>query len=534
MRSLKSLFSSQSREHEFDRELQFHIDELTRDLVAQGVDPQEAHRRACIEFGVKEQAAQELREVHTFAPLELLVGNLKSGLHLLRKSPGFSAAVILTLELGIGANSAVFSAINAVLLRPLPFPHGDELMLLRELNSKTADPPTFVAPIRLEDWNHLNSTFQAITGYYTQNDPETSGVLPEKITQAFVAPRFLQVWGVAPALGRDFTSEEQKFGGPNAVLISDAFWQRRLHGDPAAVGKTVRLGKASYTIVGVMPVSFLFPDRDVELFSPVPSDSPYAQDRQSTWYTAVGRLKPGATLAQARADVASVQSQLGKQFPKIDANLSISVKPLKENTVAGVRRSLWMLFASVTLLLLIACTNIVALLLARVTDRQHEITVRFSLGASRRALVAQLLSETFLLAIAGAAFGMVLAASAAKILRLLAAGLPRVQEIALDWRIVAYSLFCALAATFLCRTPARSSRHPQSVGIPGQRSSHPRFRTSSPAMDPRWRAGSSRGHFALRCWSSLAQFPGTFAGLTGLRSQPRAHVAHQWQLGRNH
>lgn len=450
MRWRKSSSASHALEQEFDRELQFHIDELTRELQARGVPPEEAHRRATIEFGGKEQAAQQLREVHSSAMFEAMRANFKSGLRLIRKSPAFSIAVIITLALGIGANSAVFSAINAVLLRPLPFPRGDELMLLRELNSKSADPPTFVAPIRLEDWSRLNSTFQAISGYYTQNDPETSGVLPEKISQALVAPRFLQVWGVSPALGRDFTPEEQKFGGPNAVLISDSFWRRRFHSDRAAVGKTLHLGKTSFHIVGVMPASFLFPDHDVELWSPVPTDAPYAQDRQSTWYTAVGRLKPGVTLSQAQADIASVQAQLGKQFPKTDADLSISVQSLKEDTVSSVRRSLWMLFASVTLLLLIACTNIVALLLARVTDREHEITVRFSLGASRRTLIAQLLSETFVLAIAGAALGLILATVAAKIFRLLAADLPRVQEIVLDWRIVAYALVCSLAATFLC------------------------------------------------------------------------------------
>jgi putative ABC transport system permease protein len=450
MRWRKSPFASHAREHEFDRELQFHIDELTRELQAQGIPPEEARRRARVEFGGKEQAAQQLREVHSIALWEAMRANVKSGVRLIRKAPTFSVAVIVTLALGIGANSAVFSAINAVLLRPLPFPHGDQLTLLRELNSKSADPPTFVAPVRLEEWNRLNSTFRAISGYYTQNDPETSGVLPEKVTQALVAPRFLQVWGVPPALGRDFTPEEQKFGGPNAVLISDTFWRRRFHGDRAAVGKTLHLGKTSYTIVGVMPASFLFADHDVELWSPVPADAPYAQDRQSTWYTAIGRLKPGVTLSQAQADLAAVQAQLGKQFPKTDADLSISVQSLKEDTISGVRRSLWMLFASVTVLLLIACTNIVALLLARVTDREHEITVRFSLGASRRALIAQLLSETFVLAIVGAALGLVLAGIAARVFRLLAADLPRMQEIVLDWRIVAYALLCSLAATFLC------------------------------------------------------------------------------------
>ena len=186
---------------------------------------------------------------------------------MLRRSPGFTAVAILTLALGIGANTAVFSAIDAVLLRPLPFPDGDRLMRLRQRQETSAE--TNIAPVRLEDWNRLNSTFEAITGYYMEDVSETSGDLPERVRRACVAPRFLEVWGIAPALGRGFTDAEHRAGGPSAVLISDRYWRRRFGGDPNVLGRTVRIGSASFPIVGVMPASFLFPDRDVDLWFPV-------------------------------------------------------------------------------------------------------------------------------------------------------------------------------------------------------------------------------------------------------------------------
>ena len=223
-----------------------------------------------VDLGGKEQAAQGLRDVHSIGLVERTAANLKSGLRLIRKAPGFSAAVILTLALGIGANSAVFSAINAILLRPLPFPHADELMLLQQRDNAQANSASFVAPVRLEDWNRLNSGFGAITGYYTEDVSETSDTLPEKVTRAFVAPRFLQVWGVAPALGRDFSADELKYGGPDAALISDSFWRNRFHGDPRAIGQSLHIGKESITVVGVMPASFRFAVREVALWSPVP------------------------------------------------------------------------------------------------------------------------------------------------------------------------------------------------------------------------------------------------------------------------
>jgi putative ABC transport system permease protein len=442
------------RKHDFEEsmsaELRDHIERQTAANIASGMAPEEARRQARLGLGGVEAVKENCREERRGHWLETAWSNVRFGLRMLRRNPGFTTVVVLTLALGIGANSAVFSAIDAVLLRPLPFPNADELMLISQHNISSKTAQTFAAPVRVEDWNRMNSTFQAITGYYTEDDSETSGALPEKVTLAFVASRFLQVWGVSPELGRDFTPEEERYGGPVAVLISNRLWRRMFNADPQVIGKKLRIGGSSETIVGVMPVSFLFPDRDVDVWWPVSPDGPYASSRDDTWYTVIGRLKPGVTLDEARANLATVQAQLGKQYPKPDANLRIEIQPLKETMVHGLSESFWILFGSVSLLLLIACTNIVALLLARASQRSREISIRFSLGASRRAIVAQLLTEVFLLSLAGAALGLVIAGASSKVFRSLAVGMPRVNEIHLDARIALYALACSVVVTLLC------------------------------------------------------------------------------------
>ncbi|HKW61493.1 MAG TPA: ABC transporter permease [Candidatus Acidoferrum sp.] len=435
---------------QYESELRFHIEKLTDENMAAGMTPEEARRRAVLEFGGAEQIKEELRDVQRIPVLEMALKNFRWALRFVRKSPSFSIVVILTLALGIGANSAVFSAIDAILLRPLPFPNGDQMMFLYQYNPKVKTPQTQLAPVRLEEWNRMNSTFQGIAGYYTEDGSETSGALPEKVTQALVTPRFLEVLGISPALGRDFIPEEAHFGGPHGVLISDRFWRRRFGADPNALGKKLRIDGFSVSIVGIMPASFAFPSRDVDVWGAVPTDAPFAQDRGSTWYRTIGRLKPGVTLEQARANLETVQAQLGKQYPQTDADLTPGIDPLKETTVGGVRSSLWMLFGAVSLLLMIACTNIVALLVARGAQRQHEISVRRSLGAPRSAVVWQLLTESFVLALAGALVGLIVASAASNVFRSLAKGLPRVEEIHLDARIVLYTFGCSVLATLLC------------------------------------------------------------------------------------
>lgn len=438
------------RDGELDREIAFHIEELTQANLAQGMTQEEARRRAILEFGGREQVKQELREIHTSMFLESAMFHLRAAMRFLRRSPSFSASVILILAIGIGADSAVFSAMDAVVLQPLPYPHAGRLVALYQHDTKHRNGNTLVAPVRLEEWNRLNSTFTAISGYYTDDMSDTSGPLPERVDLALVAPRFLQVLDVAPMLGRGFTPQDEHFGGPNVVLISYAFWQSHFHGDADALGQKLHLGNFSYSIVGVMPKSFAFPDRGVQMWEPSPPDAPYAQERDETWYHVIGRMKPGVTIRQAQADLALVQKQLGQQFPNPDADLTVESEPLKETVVGGVQDSLWMLYGSVTLLLLIACSNIAALLLARTADREHEISVRFSLGASRRAIVVQLLSEVLALTLAGSLLGLGIAAAAAHYFHLLSKTLPRAQEISLNWRIVGYSLACAVATALFC------------------------------------------------------------------------------------
>ena len=263
MRWLSNLRGKRNRHHDpakdLDREVAFHIHAAARDYEAAGLSPEAARRQARIDFGGREQITQQLREIHISALVEAARANARAAFRFLRKAPGLSAAIILTLALGIGANTAVFSALDAVILRPLPIPaRGDQLMAMHQYDLKGKAPWSFTAPTRLEDWNRLSHTFQAITGYYSEDESETSGPLPERLDNALVAPRFLEVWGIAPELGRDFTPAEEHFGGPNAVLISHRLWQRRFHADANVIGRQLHFSGHAYSIVGVLPASFLF------------------------------------------------------------------------------------------------------------------------------------------------------------------------------------------------------------------------------------------------------------------------------------
>jgi putative ABC transport system permease protein len=511
MRWWKSLFGKHALDAQLDSELRFHIEELTQANIAAGLAPDEARRRAVLEFGGREQIKEELRDVHRVDVIESTVANLKSAVRFVRKSPSFSITVIVTLALGIGANSAVFSAIDAILLRPLPFPNGDQLMRIDQYNPKTSSPFHMVAPVRLEDWNRLNSTFQALTGYYTEDVSESTSALPEKVTRAWISPRFFQVMGVEPALGREFTSEEETLNGPPAVLISDRFWRRRFNADRSIIGKNLRLEGRLFPIAGVMPPSFLFPSRDTDLWCPIPAGIAYGPPRENNWFIAIGRLKPGVTISQARANLATVQAQLGREFPKTDGQLSVGIEPLKETTIADSRRSLWLLFSSVTLLLLIACTNIVALLLSRSAQRQHEISVRFSLGAPRGALIAQLLTETFLLALIGSGLGLFLAAAASDIFRSLAAQLPprRGNPSRRSHRLVFLGVFgCSHPAL---RIGSRYSRHrSQSFRVACSIQPLASLRTKSTAVAAGRHPGCPGGHAARRRRSPSPQLSATW------------------------
>jgi putative ABC transport system permease protein len=435
---------------DIERELSFHVRELADELRSEGLDEEEAMRRARARFGNASVYTERTRDADIAVWAEAQIRNVRYAFRAIWRTPGFSLTVVLTLALDIGANGAVFSALDAVLIRELPFPDAERLVLVRQV----WDAETPIAPVRLEDWSRSSSTLESLTGYYVEDVSDTTGDLPERVRRAVVAPRFLDVFGVSPALGRGFVEAEYRSAGGAVVLVSDRYWRGRLGADPDVLSRTVRIEDRSYSIVGVMPKSFQFLDRDVDLWWPTPVDSPWVQDtsanRTLQWYTGIGRIKPDVTLGEARADLALVQARLGERYPETDSRIGIVLLPLKETVVGEARASLLLLFGAVSVLLLIACTNIAALLLARAAQREREIALRFSLGASRQGVAAQLLTEIGLLALAGAALGVLVAHSASAAYRVLAPELPRLDEVAIDGRILVYVALATIVVTFLC------------------------------------------------------------------------------------
>jgi putative ABC transport system permease protein len=450
LRRLTNTLRPAKVQRDIDREQSFHLAERADQLRSEGLSADEARRRARIRFGNPMVQRERTLDMDIAGWLDTSLRNIRHAVRSLARTPGFTATAVLTLAVGIGANTAVFSAIDAILLEPLSFPEGDRLMRVRQIRETEAS----IAAPRLEDWRRMSTTFEALTGYYVEDVSDTTADLPERLRRAVVAPRFLDVWGIAPALGRGFTDTEYRSGEPSAVVISDRYWRRRFAANPNVLDSTVRIDGRPHSIVGVMPASFRFPVRDVDIWWPYPVDGPSAQNnaenRQLQWYTGIGRLKPGVTLEQARADLAIVQAQLGEQYPATDAGMGVRIVPLKDTVVGGVRASLWLLFGAVSVLLVIACTNIAALLLSRAARREHEVAVRFSLGASRATVAVQLLTETAVLAFSGATVGLLVASGASTAFQVLAPDLPRLSEIGINARILMWTMASAIVVALLC------------------------------------------------------------------------------------
>jgi predicted permease len=373
--------------------------------------------------------------------------NVRYAIRVLTRTPAFTATVVATLAIVIGANTAVFSLIDAVLLKPLPFPEPDRLVLLSE--SRDGAPISNTAPVRLEEWNEATTTLEALTGYYTEDASETSGDLPERFRIARVAPRFIDVWGVAPAIGRGFVPADNQEGAAPVALVSHRYWTQYLDADPEVLQRQVRLTDGPYSIVGVMPATFRFPDRDIDIWVPR-SYLPFMTQRTLLWYAAYGRLKPGVTIEQARADLGTIQAQLGVQFPDTDREVGVHMEPLKDSVVGAVRGSLWVVFGAVSLLVLIAATNVAALLLARAARRKQEIAVRLSLGASSLSVLSQSLIETAVLAVAGAGLGLAISTALSVGLRAWIADLPRIDELAFGGGVLLYTAVAVVAVTAIC------------------------------------------------------------------------------------
>jgi putative ABC transport system permease protein len=369
--------------------------------------------------------------------------NLRYALRILLKSPGFTAIAVLTLALGIGANTAIFSVINAVLLVPLPYPQADRIVTLNEFSSGTNSAIAF--PDYL-DWRGDNTVFQelAISRRESRNLSGIAGRQPERVGVAFVTANFFKVIGLSPEFGRAFTKEEDKVGGPALALISDGVWQRVFQKDRGVLGRTIILHNQLYTVVGVMPPPMASP-REVDVWLPIMRRSPAWENRAMHPMTfGWGRLKPGVTLEQARAEMKAITARLEKLYPETNAGETAVVTPLLEHLVGDYRKNLVLLLGAVGLVLLIACANLANLFAARGAARAREFAIRAAVGASRRQIVRQLLLESVIVAVLGGGVGFLLALWGRDALVALGpTGVERFQHLPFDSRVLAFTFLLA-------------------------------------------------------------------------------------------
>jgi putative ABC transport system permease protein len=373
------------------------------------------------------------------------VKHWRLALRTLGRRPVFATTVLILLTLGIGVNTALFSVVNTVLLQPLPFPHPEELVTVMEANAAKSQKESLMAPVRIDEWGRLSRAFQAISGSYTENVTDTSMSQPERLDGRRVAPRYFDVYGMLPLVGRTFTPEEEVDGGPLAAVISYGLWSRRYGLDPRITSRRLIVEGKGYSIVGVMPKAFTSAGIDVWL--PAQVNAWLMRERTARFYSGVGRMKPGVSVPQAQADLASVEHALGELHPKADKGWSALVGDLKEYRVADSRQPLVLLFGAVALLLLITVSNVASLVLAQLRERERELAIRSSLGATRGQVVGSVMREIVCLAAGGAACGYALARLSMNLLPKLFSDTPRMTELAIDWRALAFALSASLAGT---------------------------------------------------------------------------------------
>jgi putative ABC transport system permease protein len=368
----------------------------------------------------------------------MLFQDIRYGLRTLVKQPTFTAAAVLTLALGIGANTAMFSTINAVLLRQLPYENPDRLVTVWQTNPQKGIDQTTVSAPTFAHWRDENNVFEQLAVYDIDSLVLSGSGEPERLPSAQVSPNFFSLLGVQTVAGRAFTPEENQPGRNRVVILSHGLWQRRFNADPGVVGRTLTLTNAAYTVVGVLPPDFRFIDK-ADLWSPLPSDDERQNCGSCHFFTVVGRLKQGVTPVQAQAEMAVLSSRLQQQEAT-----GVKVIPLRDYLVAGVRSSLLILLGAVVFVLLIACANVSNLLLARAGMRQKEFSVRTALGATRRRLARQLLTESVMLSLLGGGLGLILAYwFVGAITALLPEGMLR-DEIVLDSKVLGFTLLLSL------------------------------------------------------------------------------------------
>ena len=456
---LRSFFRKAPLDRELDAEMTSHLEMAVEENIGRGMHPEEARRQALVRFGGVQQAREQQRETRGLPWLDVLLQDLRFTLRTLRRDRSFTIVAVLILALGIGANIAVFSVVNTLLLRPLPFHDPQQLAWFAGNNGIGGLSDVTYRVDAYEDYARANHLFQEMTAfspYYSLSETKLVGKgEPKPLQSVWVAGNFFQVLGVRPVLGRLFLPEESVKGGSSAALLSYALWQRQFHADPKIVGQAVTLGQDRVTIVGVLPETFDFgavfaPGMKIDLFVPLKMDTIRGWGHM---LSVIGRLKPGVTIAQAQAEANTLYPQLRIQTHGDDSwstDVATSMMGLKEYISGKLRQSLIVLWCAVGLILLIVCVNLSNLLLARASSRSKEFAMRSALGAGRGRLVRQLLTESLVLSGAGAVLG--LAFAYAVVVYLAHQGsiaLPLLSSVRVDASVLGWTLLVALAAGLL-------------------------------------------------------------------------------------
>jgi len=438
---LRTLMRRPAAENELDDELRFHLERQTDKYVKSGMSEAEAARRARVEFGGLDQVKDTCREVRGISLVESLAQDLHYSARTLLHSPAFTASAVLTLALGIGANTAIFSVVNRVLLNPLPYPNPEELLAARHNDSLP----------NLEDIQRQTTSFISSGGINIEPMDFTGTGEPVRVHGAYVDAGLFATLGARPMLGRLISADEDVNGGPRNVVLSYSFWRDFLGGDPHVLGKAIRLSDSSYTVIGVMPKDFTLPKEIADIFVSLWVAYPdAAAERDVHFMHTYWRLKPGVPLAQAQAEITRADRRLAEQFPDSERERSTLLIPLQEWLVGDVQPALLILFGAVGLVLLIACANFAMLLMARAVARQRELVIRASLGARNGRLIRQRLTESTLLALVGGVVGLMAAkAGTMLLLALKPAELHRLNAIPMDARVFIFVLAISLFAGVL-------------------------------------------------------------------------------------
>lgn len=427
------------KDEELEAEIRSHLDEAIRERVERGESPDEARVNVLREFGNVTLVKEVTRDMSRWAFVDRLWQELKFGLRVLRRNPGFSLVAILTLALGIGATTAIFSVVYAVILRPLPFGDSERLVAIWINTPQVERLPVGAADH--SDLRKLTNVFEdvailrASSNYNLTGDGE-----PEWLQGSGIPANLLPLLQVSPALGRNFTAEENQPGRDHSVILSHALWQRRYGSDPSVIGRTIRIENIPYNVVGVMGPKFQFPNRDVQIWTPLTINPNDFQTRTGYAHMTVGRLKTGVSIPQAQKQVSLLAEQLAQQYP-VNQNVRFNVTALREDIASPASKPLVILLAASFGLLLIGCCNLVNLLLTKTLTRSRETAVRSALGATQSQLLLQAAAELFPILAIGAILGWVMARQGIQSsLPLLPASLPRVDEIALNLPVLLFSV----------------------------------------------------------------------------------------------